>query len=439
MKTNFKKNGILSCVCLFIIYIISLIFTIYYSFNNFLVIFLCLTIFLIVFVLIIVIFNYSSYKKMEKEEENLKKELNEILKDSTIENLNQTNLQLVYLDYLKMYKLSSEELTKIINTTNQGIILTDGEGRIILVNSYLNSIFPYGKIGVKLNTFIDSKHILDGFNKCLIQEYKTQFEYAISNKTYIVSIYSINHDELISKSKNNFVGLFFTDITSRKELENTKRDFFANASHELKSPLTSISGYAQMLKEGFLDTKQEQDFALERILAETNRMNLIVKQMLSLSKYEFSNKIDNVKELSIKEKVIQFLNEFNIQIDKKNIQIQINGDDFKVNMNEDDLEYLIKNLVENAVKYNKENGKITIELDSKNKVFSISDTGIGISEYNQSRVFERFYRVDSSSNNKTNGNGLGLAIVKHIIQAYNFKIELHSKLNEGSTFNVFFN
>lgn len=439
MKNNVKKECVLSSVCLILIYILSLIFVIYFDIKDFLIIFICLTIFLILFESLIVISNYFIYKKIEKDEKELKSELNEILKDSSFENLNQSNLQLLYLDYLKMYKLSSEELTKIINTSNQGIILTDGEGKIILVNSYLNSIFPYGKIGVKLETIIESSQILQAYKKCLKENYKTQFEYSFKNKAYIVSIYSISPDEYISKLKNNFVGLFFTDISSRKELENAKRDFFANASHELKSPLTSISGYAQMLKEGFLDTKQEQDFAIERILAETDRMNLIVKQMLSLSKYEFSNKIENIKELYIKEKVIKFINEFNIEIEKKDIQVEIKDEDFKVNMNEDDLEYLIKNLIENAIKYNKDNGKIAIKLDAKNKEFSITDTGIGISEANQNRVFERFYRVDSSSNNKTNGNGLGLAIVKHIIQAYGFKIELHSKLDQGSCFIIYFN
>jgi two-component system phosphate regulon sensor histidine kinase PhoR len=229
--------------------------------------------------------------------------------------------------------------------------------------------------------------------------------------------------------------MFLYDVTDIKRLEKMKLDFFANASHELKSPLTTIIGYQQLIQNGILVEKEEIADATIKTVKEASRMNQIISEMLELAKLE-SDKKEDKNVLSISHVTDEILLSYNILLENKNITLVKDYNDFDVSIASNDLYHLIRNLIDNAVKYNKANGKIKITISDN--TFVIEDTGIGISKEDQERIFERFYRVDKARSKENGGTGLGLSIVKHICINNNIKIEVSSALNEGTCFKLTF-
>ena len=162
----------------------------------------------------------------------------------------------------------------------------------------------------------------------------------------------------------------------------------------------SILGYAQMIEQGFLETKEEVKEALEKIRQEGKRMNDIISEMLDLSRLESESKSEEYKVLSLQEALEHNINLLLTSANEKNIEIRIEGENFSVYLIKEDLDILLKNLLENAIRYNKQNGKVLISLVKEKHLLSIQDTGIGIPEESLSRIFERFYRVDKSRSRK---------------------------------------
>lgn len=327
-----------------------------------------------------------------------------------------------------------DKLKYIIQNMQQGLVIIDGEGNISLINEKACKLFDR-------ELDILNKNYIYLFSNVLIQEkvlyamnnnYSDNIVINIENKSYLFYITSLL-DSFASIEGKNGVSIFIMDITIDKQIEKMKLDFFANASHELKSPLTSIIGYQQMIKEGILTDEEEIMEATNKTIKESNRMNQIIIEMLELSKLE--TKPNRTKEkLSILDNCNDVLSHFEDLINKKNLDVIISNDDFYVEMNNNDLYQLVKNLIENAIKYNKENGKIIVNINSIDRILEVKDTGIGVSETDKNRIFERFYRVDKAKSKELGGTGLGLAIVKHICINYKIKISVESKLNEGTNF-----
>lgn len=167
-------------------------------------------------------------------------------------------------------------------------------------------------------------------------------------------------------------------------------------------------------------------------------MNDIISEMLDLSRLESESKSEEYKVLSLQEALEHNINLLLTSANEKNIEIRIEGENFSVYLIKEDLDILLKNLLENAIRYNKQNGKVLISLVKEKHLLSIQDTGIGIPEESLSRIFERFYRVDKSRSRKLGGTGLGLSIVKHICTNEKIQIHVASKLDEGTTFTLTF-
>ena len=231
-----------------------------------------------------------------------------------------------------------------------------------------------------------------------------------------------------------YIALLIIDVSKDNEMVIMKKEFFANASHELKSPLTTIIGYQELIKSKMITKKVDLEKINLATLKEANRMKNIVLDMLDLSKleYEQNKEIDNI---NLKDVINDVIKNLETQKASKNIKITPELKDFSLNINKDDAYKLINNLILNAINYNKENGSINIKLDDK---LIISDTGIGISELDLPHIFERFYRVDKARSKDNSGTGLGLAIVKHICLNYKFKISVESKIDIGTTFTILF-
>lgn len=223
----------------------------------------------------------------------------------------------------------------------------------------------------------------------------------------------------------------------RQKNEKLRQEFSSNVSHELKTPLTSISGYAELLKNGLVPTEDIPEFS-EKIYNESNHMIRLINDIIKLSKLD-ERRIDIEKEsVDLYELAESVVGRLEIQAKKNRIKVEVEGEHIRVQAISQMMDELIYNLCENAIKYNKVGGKVTVIISEKkgHGCICVSDTGIGIPEKYYERVFERFFRADKSHSRQIGGTGLGLAIVKHIVEYHDGDISVTSKVGEGTVFTV---
>lgn len=218
-----------------------------------------------------------------------------------------------------------------------------------------------------------------------------------------------------------------------------RQDFTANVSHELKTPLTAISGYAELIENGMVDSKQQTKFAGD-IKKNADRLVVLINDIIRLSELDQSEAGVNFSQQNIYEVARERVELLQNSAEKKNVKLTLLGEDTFVISNRGMLIELLDNLIQNAIRYNVYGGKIDVTISKKEAgaMLSVKDTGIGIPEADIDRVFERFYRVDKSRSRDTGGTGLGLAIVKHIVELHDGKIEIQSKLQEGTEIRIIF-
>lgn len=233
----------------------------------------------------------------------------------------------------------------------------------------------------------------------------------------------------------------------KEQREELRQQFSANVSHELKTPLTSISGFAEILKNGGTDEQTTKDFA-NTIYKETQRMISLVNDIIKLSKLDEKSISQEKEEINLTELSKEVITPLLPVAEKKNVKIDLEAENqVFINGVRSVIFEMIYNLVENAIKYNKNDGKVIVKISKtsenpsskkQNVVLSVSDTGIGIPKNEQERIFERFYRIDKSRSKESGGTGLGLSIVKHGAKYHNAKVTLSSQEGKGSTFTIYF-
>ncbi len=242
---------------------------------------------------------------------------------------------------------------------------------------------------------------------------------------------------MISDISEREVIVVLHDISEMKKLEEIKADFIINTTHELKTPLTSIRGFVETLEK---DLPKESKKFIDIILRNIDRLNLIVSDLLTLSDLERKNKKIDISEFNIIKTIDNLEIIFSEKIDKKNINFkrEIQKDSTYIKADIFLIEQMIMNLIDNAIKYNKEKGDITIRVfkNEKGVNFEVEDTGIGIKKENTERIFERFYVVNQSRSRKMGGTGLGLSIVKHIVNLHNGSIEIESETEKGTNIRI---
>ena len=229
-----------------------------------------------------------------------------------------------------------------------------------------------------------------------------------------------------------------------KNLENLEREkqirqeFFTNASHELKTPLTSIRGYSELLRQHAITDPDQIDHCLDCVLKESDHMTKLINDILTISKLEAKDYVVQKSHIKLKDLLENVLNSLSVQANAMNLDIDASCENVTVYANLDHIQGILYNLISNAIKYNKPNGKIIIIIKERldNILIKVMDTGIGISKEDQEKVFQRFYRVDKQRSKIVAGTGIGLAIVKHIVQFYNGSISLKSKENEGTSIEI---
>ena len=217
-----------------------------------------------------------------------------------------------------------------------------------------------------------------------------------------------------------------------------RQDFSANVSHELKTPLTAISGYAELFEAGMVDEEKQAHFVKE-IRKNAKRLLSLINDIIRLSELDRTEKESAFERLDLYEVVEECMDALELNAKNRQVSVEFTGEHCNIRGNREMIRELTDNLVQNAIRYNKVNGSVwvTVEGGDSPKLI-VKDNGIGIPLEEQQRVFERFYRVDKSRSKATGGTGLGLAIVKHIVEIHDAKLELQSAPGEGTTIFIYF-
>ena len=233
--------------------------------------------------------------------------------------------------------------------------------------------------------------------------------------------------------------LVLLDVTEQQEREGLRREFSANVSHELKTPLTSIAGIAEIMKSGMIAPADVPHFA-GKIYDESQRLIQLVRDIIRISQLDENNIHDTPVPVELKKCAARNLSLLESAADAADVTLLLEGEEAVIQAVPAILDEMVYNLCENAVKYNKPGGSVTVTVrsDAAHVTLEVADTGIGIAPEHHSRVFERFYRVDKSHSKEIGGTGLGLSIVKHGAAFHHAQVELESALDKGTTVRIIF-
>lgn len=323
-----------------------------------------------------------------------------------------------------------DEYLTLISSIQEGLIVLNTKGKILLYNGSMKKIMENEKLSGKFYWEVISEPSFAEFFNSSVQSRKAQTKEIQYNKKYFLC--SSN----IVGSKNEIV-ILFHDITEIKSLEKIKRDFVINVSHELKTPLTAIKGFAETLEDE-MDNDDHIHY-LNIINRHTDRLINIVRDLLILSELEKEDTTLILNKVSLQEMIANVIVIFEQKLKEKNLSLEYTiQDDFpKINVDVFRFEQVIVNLIDNGIKYTDEGGvKLNAFIEEENAIIEVIDTGVGISKEDQKRIFERFYIVDKSRSKKVGGTGLGLSIVKHIINLHNGDIRIESQKGVGTKFTI---
>lgn len=327
------------------------------------------------------------------------------------------------------------ELDAIIGNMNEGLLLLGEKGKIVGINPAAMRILgaEENPVGADMLTVSRDPQLHGIFSKALDGE---RDERTVSLAT---GRYQISASPIFAEEKAVGAALCFFDVTEKEKAEQMRREFTANVSHELKTPLHSISGYAELMRNGMVKSQDIVPFA-GKIYAEAQRMIRLVDDIINLSHLDEGVEDMRRADVDIYDMAEKAVGELESQAEKAGVTITLKGGRFVLRAVPQLLHAIIYNLCDNAVKYNRPGGSVEVTVFEKenNICLSVSDNGVGIPVDEQERVFERFYRVDKSRSKEVGGTGLGLSIVKHAAILLNGKIELHSVPGEGTTVSVTF-
>ena len=324
-------------------------------------------------------------------------------------------------------------LQAVSESMNEGLVVLDREGNILSVNDSAVKYFglsgneKYTKTGIMSLTGGNTE-FADNIIKALHNE-RGSFRYTTYERTFEVFYSPVTDEEKVLG-----VIILMFDITEKLANEQIRAEFTANVSHELKTPLTTIHGFAQLLSGGMAEKEDVAVFA-SKIEKESGRLITLVEDIIELSNLDEGAKGES-GEFDIYSVVSEIAEGILINAEKRGITVSVTGEGFTVCGDRIRIYELIYNIVDNAVKYNNDGGRVDITVHDG--CVSVKDTGIGIPAEYRERIFERFFRVDKSHSKKVNGTGLGLSIVKHIAKNNGIGIEVDSEIGKGTEFRIIF-
>lgn len=359
-----------------------------------------------------------------------------------VESLNQMSIQLNN-SFAEMNQKNAE-LTSILSNMNHGVIAIDKKNHIVHLNEAARKV-----LRIPMDEEVIGKNILEVYRESFIIELMTHLEKDEAEKTSFESRIHSNQvlrvyiNQIEENSNINGHIIIFEDITLLKNLEKMRRDFVANVSHELKTPITTIKGFIETIQENHISDPDTLDRFYAIIYEESDRLSRLVSDILVLSQLENKGGFERKFEvLQMDAEIMQIYDILKLSAKEKEISLLLSGEEsIELEFVADEFRQMMINLIDNAIKYSEPGHQVEVVLakenenkENENVVIRVKDQGYGIPEKDIDRIFERFYRVDKSRSKEKGGTGLGLAIVKHIIYNNSGKIEVTSQVGRGTEF-----
>ena len=344
--------------------------------------------------------------------------------------------QVTIREQLESAERRTHEFSIITDNMSEGLAVIDKEMRLLSVNRAAYRLFDSEPVHAGDSVLAVNRS--DLFSSVVTDSLSgKRAETIIDNKTRTLQIIAspVFEGEAVSGAV-----IIIMDITEKSERERLRREFTANVSHELKTPLTSISGFAELLKNGGVPEETVKDFGKE-IYEESQRLIALVHDIIRLSKLDEGDSEETLQRVSVSEIAADVVSRLSKRAESFGVKLSFHKmDDGFINGSDVLLDELISNLADNAIKYNKRGGcaDVSVARSGEEVILTVKDTGIGIPDEDKDRVFERFYRVDKSRSRASGGTGLGLSIVRHSAISLHASISLQSKLGEGTEITVRF-
>lgn len=337
--------------------------------------------------------------------------------------------------YIEELKHERDTISIITENMKEGFILINRDRNILSINTSGRHMIGNDKFNLKNKRNIleltRNVEILERIDVA-IEENKHLVYDTDSNKRYFRYYFSPVKEQESTKVAGLLI--LIEDVTMQKNAEIMRSEFSANVSHELKTPLTTINGFAEMIKEGFItDLPSIQKYS-GMIYKEGLRLISLIEDIMRLSKIEEKVNIEENSIINLKETAQYVVSVLGSKAESSNVKLKLKTQDVYMKANKNYMNELLYNLVDNSIKYNKNGGSVEININKFDDsiIINIKDTGFGIPYEHRDRIFERFYRVDKSRSKETGGTGLGLSIVKHIAELYDGVIEIDSEESKGT-------
>ena len=342
-------------------------------------------------------------------------------------------------------KMTMEEIVSernkaqyVLNNMNEGLVLCDKNGYVSSINKVAGAVLDCEGVAIGKNivNYTRNVDIINGVADAYNTGKTVSFDFEAPDGRIISA-------NIARATENADIGVIIVliDVTIDRETQKLRQEFFSNASHELKTPITSIQGYSELLTSGMQYSEEQKNEFLLRIKKEAQNMTTLINDILMISRLEAGTTVQSKNEFDISLMIDEILLSAKPMIDEQKLQVVCNCPSLVINEEYKRINELFNNVIINAIKYNKPEGSVVINVNSEGRKLhlNVKDTGIGIPDASQQRVFERFYRVDKGRSKKIGGTGLGLAIVKHIVNYYRGTVTLRSKLGEGTEIDVLIN
>lgn len=341
--------------------------------------------------------------------------------------------------YIEELKTERDTFSTITKNMEEGFILLDNSRQILSINRSAKRMLSVPEDREYLNQNIlhltRDTALQASVNAAYTEHARASFPQQQKDGRAVRYLISPIQDE---RGGGMGVMIFMSDITNEMKAELIRRDFAANVSHELKTPLTSISGFAEMIENGMIIQNSEVKGAASRIHREATRLISLVEDLMRLSQIENQTETDSFEEVSLREVAEEVKASLSAAAERQAVMVRLACDEVRLLSNRTMMYELFYNLTDNAIKYNRPDGTvdITVTAQGSEAVIRVTDTGIGIPRENQERIFERFYRVDKSRSKQTGGTGLGLSIVKHIAEYHGGACSVASEQGKGTVMTV---
>lgn len=349
------------------------------------------------------------------------------------------NYRSTFYDTKDNLKSSTDILENIIASTRDAVIVVDGSMRIIASNSPADIAFSREKMPLaekRLSEVIRDLNLHVAFRRAVAEKQRTDLK--IEQTQTAKQIFNVHIAPLDLEGVTYAIG-FFSNVSQIERLEKVRQEFLSNISHELRTPLTSILAFVETLEDGAIDDRENNRRFLSTIRRNAERMSMLISDILELSLIESGNVSIEVKQVRIAHLVDEVFASLSSKAAEREIAL-INEIpvDSRIDADPMRLEQMLTNLIDNAIKFNRPCGSVTVslELSGHNYLLRVADSGEGIVAAHLQRIFERFYRVDRGRTRDVGGTGLGLSIVKHLSKLHGGEISVNSTLGVGTVFTI---